>query len=283
VQPQDATIVGGTVLRIPAIQSPNYVAGVSGWIIEIDGSAEFNNLTIRGQFVGTNFVINTQGAFFYSGVPANGNLIASIAGTAGTDAHSNAYSAGVEVFFPSAPLQITMNPSTGRLEFFGEAAQASAGSAAYIGYQSPGNTSQMLLVSGLVNALCNQARISLISGAAATEAFLQAVQESAAGAPGTAITGTLVQNDDATGSATAKFMHAGTYNVTFAAGAGTLTHGCAFTPTMGLAAGKNTGGTAPGVCQVGTPGASTVALFADQPSGAALPNGTYAINAVFYG
>lgn len=41
-------IVGGTVLRRPAIQSPDFVTGVSGWIVKIDGSAEFNNVSVRG-------------------------------------------------------------------------------------------------------------------------------------------------------------------------------------------------------------------------------------------
>lgn len=34
-------------LLIPAIKSPDYVAGVSGWSINKDGSAEFNDLTVR--------------------------------------------------------------------------------------------------------------------------------------------------------------------------------------------------------------------------------------------
>ena len=50
-------IVGGTALRIPAIQSPDYVAGVSGWIVRIDGSAEFNNITIRGSGTTTAVVV----------------------------------------------------------------------------------------------------------------------------------------------------------------------------------------------------------------------------------
>lgn len=88
-------IVGGTALRIPAIQSPNYSAGSAGWIIKIDGSAEFNNLTIRGTFQGTNFILNTSGLFIYSGTPANGNLIATIAPASGTDSFGNAYLDGV--------------------------------------------------------------------------------------------------------------------------------------------------------------------------------------------
>lgn len=41
-------IVGGTTLIRPAVKSPNYVAGSAGWSINQDGSAEFNNVTIRG-------------------------------------------------------------------------------------------------------------------------------------------------------------------------------------------------------------------------------------------
>jgi len=62
-------------LVITSVQSPGYVAGSAGWQIRKDGSAEFNNLTIRGTFNGTNFILNSSGLFLYSGTPANGNLI----------------------------------------------------------------------------------------------------------------------------------------------------------------------------------------------------------------
>ena len=91
-------IVGGNVLRRQAIESPNYVPGVSGWTINQDGSAEFNNLTIRGTFNGTNFVINTNGAFFYSGTPALGTLAGSITNAAGTDSFGNTYLAGTTTY-----------------------------------------------------------------------------------------------------------------------------------------------------------------------------------------
>lgn len=48
---QTPETVGGTVLIIERIESQNYVAGVSGWTIEADGDAEFNDLTIRGSGV----------------------------------------------------------------------------------------------------------------------------------------------------------------------------------------------------------------------------------------
>lgn len=55
----DNPIVGGVILRRPAIQSPNYVAGTTGWAIFADGTAEFNNVTVRG-----NAVVNgTDGSF----------------------------------------------------------------------------------------------------------------------------------------------------------------------------------------------------------------------------
>lgn len=41
-------LVNGSVLVRPAIQSPDYVAGVSGWTINRDGSVEFNGGTFRG-------------------------------------------------------------------------------------------------------------------------------------------------------------------------------------------------------------------------------------------
>lgn len=64
-------IVGGTILQSAAIQSPDYVPGVSGWQVDQDGNAEFNSGTFAGTitaagFAGVNFVINQQGLFFYA-------------------------------------------------------------------------------------------------------------------------------------------------------------------------------------------------------------------------
>lgn len=46
-------------------------------------------------FDGTDFEINSAGAFFYSGVPAAGNLIASIAPNAGSDVYGNPFPQGI--------------------------------------------------------------------------------------------------------------------------------------------------------------------------------------------
>ena len=41
-------IVGGTALVRPAINSPDYQAGVRGWALKVDGSSEFGNAVVRG-------------------------------------------------------------------------------------------------------------------------------------------------------------------------------------------------------------------------------------------
>jgi hypothetical protein len=93
-------IVGGTTLRIPAEQSPNFdMTAQTGWAIFQDGSAYFFNVTATGvitatAFDGTDFTVDSAGIFFYSGPPATGNLIISIANTAGTDPYNNAYPEG---------------------------------------------------------------------------------------------------------------------------------------------------------------------------------------------
>lgn len=123
-------LVGGVALRRPAIQSPNFQTGVQGWTINIDGSAEFNNLTVRGTFLGTDYILNSSGAFFYSGTPAAGNLIISIAPAQGFDQFGNFYRSGITVgentfgtaanlfanFLQflnptSTPVQVLINPS----------------------------------------------------------------------------------------------------------------------------------------------------------------------------
>lgn len=65
-------------LVIPSVQSPGFLTGVTGWRIQKNGNAEFNNITIRGVFNGTDFIINSTGIFFYSGPPGFGGLSQSI-------------------------------------------------------------------------------------------------------------------------------------------------------------------------------------------------------------
>lgn len=86
-----SSILAGVNLVRQAIQSPNYVAGVSGWAIKRDGSAELNNATIRGNLVvGTTIGagVNIPGAQVTGTVPnanqANSATTATAATTAGS-------------------------------------------------------------------------------------------------------------------------------------------------------------------------------------------------------
>jgi hypothetical protein len=94
-------VVGGSILRRPAIQSPNFEQGppIVGWAINADGTAYFGDVTAEGtitatSFAGTDFLINSAGVFVYSGTPAAGNLVGSIAASGGTDGFGNNYLAG---------------------------------------------------------------------------------------------------------------------------------------------------------------------------------------------
>lgn len=118
-------LAAGIVLVRPALRSPGYVAGTTGWTVNIDGSAEFNDVTVRGTLQSSNFVTGVSGwqllnsghaefndvtirggtslggtGLYYSGTPALGNLIASIAGSAGTDPFGNDYLGGLGVYGP---------------------------------------------------------------------------------------------------------------------------------------------------------------------------------------
>lgn len=50
---------GGNTLIRDSIHSPDYVAGISGWTINKDGSAEFNDVNVRGTFT----VVGTDGSY----------------------------------------------------------------------------------------------------------------------------------------------------------------------------------------------------------------------------
>lgn len=88
----------GEVIR-DEIMSDNFVMGVSGWAILKNGNAYFYNITAEGNITSSAVVVEgaTGGVFIYSGIPANGNLIGSWAGIAGTDAYGNVYPQGLNV------------------------------------------------------------------------------------------------------------------------------------------------------------------------------------------
>lgn len=97
---QNSVVGAGNTLVRQMMRSPDFVSDTSGWTINRDGSAEFNNVSIRGNVVVGGSIVMTslgEGIFIYDGDPALGNLILSIAPVAGTDEVGNNYPAGIKV------------------------------------------------------------------------------------------------------------------------------------------------------------------------------------------
>src|SRR5258707_10299596 len=66
-------------------------SGQSATLYQIPGALNF----FQSGITGNNFRINNKGIFYYSGTPALGNLIASIASVGGTDPFGNVYPSGL--------------------------------------------------------------------------------------------------------------------------------------------------------------------------------------------
>lgn len=105
-----SSILAGITLIREAIRSPNFTAGSSGWSINQDGSAEFNDIVIRGG--------STVGgtALWYNGTPANGNLIFALAAVAGTDEFGNSYPEGFTSFDSNGDVNLSNGTA-----YFGDA------------------------------------------------------------------------------------------------------------------------------------------------------------------
>ena len=73
-------------MRLAFLRSPNFVHDVSGWSINQDGSAEFNNVQVRGNLVGAEM-------FLYNGTPAFLNPPIFWITTGTTDPYGNTVSA----------------------------------------------------------------------------------------------------------------------------------------------------------------------------------------------
>lgn len=92
----NSPIIGGqSKLVRNAIMSPDYVLGVSGWTVNKDGSAEFNDATFRGTVV---IDSSGQALLVYNGTPAAGNLIASISASNDIDAFGNEIVSGFSAY-----------------------------------------------------------------------------------------------------------------------------------------------------------------------------------------
>jgi hypothetical protein len=94
-------IGGGGALVYPSIHSPGFEHLIQGWSVNKDGSAEFQDLTLRGTFNGNDYIINNAGLFIYDGPAGPGTLILAMAAEAGTDEYGNAYTGpGIAISAP---------------------------------------------------------------------------------------------------------------------------------------------------------------------------------------
>ena len=219
--PGNQAITGGTVLRIPAMQSPNYVPGVSGWIVRQDGSAEFTTGTFRGSIevgplTGQHFIVNNSA----TGDPldiynSSNQLIFSINAFGVAESHnpSNGLSAGLQTG------QLEINDGTGNNDFTTillPAATTAQQSRAELNMSPPVGTTYTLNLYG--GSDDGTKKPTLVGN----ERNIQ---------------GSMVQSDQ---RSSGNLMHIGTYNVTTdAGGSGTFNHGAGFTPTQGFLAGVN--------------------------------------------
>lgn len=168
MRPQDDEIVGGTILRIPAIQSPNYQPDTAGWIINVDGSAQFNNVTVLGTVV----ITNQHAILFYSGaMPSAGTLVASFSPVAGTDSFGNSYPAGMRVGATPSGGQVVVGFTGGSGFIYFPASVSNV--------QTPANITQFVRGAGLAaqNFIAISSPIDATQKDAVFEAFYQSSQD----------------------------------------------------------------------------------------------------------
>lgn len=107
-------VIAAGVLRYPQVMSPNFdlanpsASPANSWALLQSGLAYlFGVILTGGTIQGPDYVINPSGAFFYSGTPALGNLIASLTPSGGTDGEGNTYLAGATTYVPGVPTTAT--------------------------------------------------------------------------------------------------------------------------------------------------------------------------------
>lgn len=117
-------------LVFPAIKSPNFVAGVSGWSINRNGSVEFNDAVIRGSLSagGGNVTLNSNGLNIHSSVTgkqfdinANAGFLARRFPDDGSAAEMVTLSGAFGDSFGGAVILSPTNPSTINGNTFGAA------------------------------------------------------------------------------------------------------------------------------------------------------------------
>jgi hypothetical protein len=106
------------------------------------------------EFVGEDFVINQNGAFFYDGAPGPGTLSISIAQFPGTDQYGNGYPSGVCTFLPGVGTSELGEGSVGVIDQYGNSwtwvplPQPSSSDPAYLALIAPDGITQLYVDSG---------------------------------------------------------------------------------------------------------------------------------------
>ena len=173
---------GNGNLIIISFQSPDFISGKQGWQVKKNGDVEFNSGTFRGivtggEFEGNNFIINSQGQFFYNGTPAIDNLIVSISGTATNDPFGTPVIQGIEVNGAGGFAQLETSTTHPALILVpANMVKESAFANVHVVGNNPGavNESQTLVVtSGIINNNAD-ATLQLISDASDGSTLAQA-------------------------------------------------------------------------------------------------------------
>jgi hypothetical protein len=221
-------ILGGDFLVRPAMKSPNYVAGVSGWSINKDGTVEFNNGTFRGSIsvgspTGQHFVVNNSATGDVVDVYDSSNRLVMFIDATGT----------VNTVLQPAVDSLEMQGNA--LTFYNQSTPPSS-RASVVG-QSKSTGSHLIIDSGRGSA-SNDAVLWLLDALSSSDgkSYIRA-QQKATNTQGP-ITGSVVQTD--TDNSSRNGLHVATYSITTdAGGTSVFNHGAAFTPTEGFLAGVN--------------------------------------------
>lgn len=215
MSPQYDAITGGEVLRIPALQSPNYAAGSTGWIIKGDGTVEFNNGTFRGSVeIGTD-----PGQHIIVANTVTGDAI-------------DVYNSGNQIVFKinNAGALLSIDPvSTNYVRMnggfieFGNTSSPAQANPTVIG-NSTASQSYVTMDSGQSTNIAGASHIRCYdTNAGSGSAYIEGFQRNVIGA--------VMQRSTGTGN----LFHFNTYSVTTdGTGTFTFTHGAGFTPTGGM-------------------------------------------------
>src|SRR6266496_4081684 len=131
----------GSITRV-RFKSPDYSAGVQGWTVNKDGSAEFNNIVIRGGSVVSGTILD------YSPNPGANNLVHSRSPGGGFDSFGNAYLAGDVSYTNISGTYFAIQNNSGQIAFYTAASEAGPWSlhvvekfsttTGYLGFGPPG-------------------------------------------------------------------------------------------------------------------------------------------------